>query len=139
MNVISPIKPSDTIDAPFAVPPVIVLDLPAPPSVNKLRKIDWMSRGYARKWRAAADKYVLAAKVRTVDPIRLRRIKRFELLIVLSERHTRVDLDNCLKCLIDYLRYIELIENDAQCNMRRLIVEWGDAPEGCRVHVRGLA
>lgn len=137
--VTSPMPRIDTSNRPFGLPADIVLDLPAPPSVNKIRKIDWINHGHAQKWRRAADKFVLAAKVRAVDPVRLRKIERFELLVILSEEHTRQDLDNSLKCLIDYLRYIELIADDAQCNMRRLTVEWGYAPEGCRVIVRGLA
>jgi len=49
-----------------------------------------------------------------------------------------MDLDNCCKVLIDYLRRIELIANDAPKNMRRLVVEWGEAPEGVRVEVTPL-
>jgi Holliday junction resolvase RusA-like endonuclease len=55
---------------------------------------------------------------------------------VLSEHHTKIDLDNGLKALIDYLRRIELIEDDSHKHMRRLVVEWGIAPMGCRVTVR---
>lgn len=135
----SPMPRIDTSDRPFGLPAEIVLDLPMPPSVNRLRKIDWEHAGVGRKWRQTADKFVMAAKVRAVDPVRLRKIERFELLVILSEQHTRQDLDNSLKCLIDYLRYIELIADDAQCNMRRLTVEWGYAPEGCRVIVRSCA
>jgi Holliday junction resolvase RusA-like endonuclease len=63
-------------------------------------------------------------------------VKRFELLIILSENHTRIDLDNGLKALIDYLRKIELIEDDSPKHMRRLVVEFGLAPFGCRVTVK---
>jgi len=114
----------------------IVLDLPAPPSVNKLRRIDWWQHKLADKWKKGADGYVLAAKCRAENPVRLMKISRFELFITMSETHTKVDLDNSLKCLIDYLRHIELIENDAPKNMRGLHVVWGHAPHGCRVTVR---
>jgi Holliday junction resolvase RusA-like endonuclease len=114
----------------------IVLDLPAPPSVNKLRKIDWWQHKRAEKWKRAADGHVLVAKVRSDSPIKLNRVPRFELRIILSEHHTKQDLDNSLKCLIDYLRHIELIADDAQRNMRKVSVEWGIAPEGCRVFVK---
>lgn len=135
----SPMPLIDTTDAPFLTPLDIVLDLPAPPSINKLRKIDWWNHKRASKWRRLADGFVLAAKGRTRDPIKLKRIHRFELHITMSEAHTRIDLDNGIKCLIDYLHAIELIENDAPKNMRRLTVEWGRAPEGCRVLVRPCA
>lgn len=135
MNVISPMQPIDTSDRPFGLPPDVVIDLPAPPSINKLRKIDWLNFKKFKQWKKAADSFVLAAKCRSRDPIKLNRIPRFELHITMSEDHTGIDLDNGLKCLIDYLHAIELIENDAPKNMRRIVVEWGRAPEGCRVVV----
>ncbi len=126
-------------DPPFACPPDIVLDLPAPPSVNKTRRVDWLGARVAKKWVNLCDPYVLAAKCRAVDPVRFNRIKRFELTITLSEAHTNIDLDNGLKVLIDYLRRIELIEDDAKRNMRGLHVTWGVAPAGVRVTVRPVA
>lgn len=129
----------DTSDAPFAVPVDVVIDLPVPPSVNRIRKIDWANGRVEKRWRQVADGFVLAAKCRSRDPLRLNRIPRFELHITMSDKHTRMDLDNGIKVLIDYLRLIELIENDAPKNMRRITVEWGHAPEGCRVTVRGVA
>jgi hypothetical protein len=59
--------------------------------------------------------------------------------VVLSEHHCKIDLDNGLKALIDYLRRIELIEDDSPKHMRRLVVEFGLAPMGCRVVVRACA
>lgn len=125
-------------DPPFAVPPDIILDLPAPPSVNRTRKIDWKGKRQLTAWGNTADAYVLAAKGRAVQPLKLRKIACFELHILISEHHTRIDLDNGLKALIDYLRRIELIEDDGPKHMRRLTVEWGLAPHGCRVTVKSL-
>ena len=124
--------------APIAteLPPGIVLDLPAPPSVNKTRKVDWAARGVVRAWTNVADGFVTAAKARTISPLKLVKIPKFELNILLSEHHTRIDLDNGLKSVIDYLRRIELIEDDSPKHMRRLVIEWGVAPFGCRVIVR---
>lgn len=139
MTITSPMPVIDTSRAPFALQTEITLDLPAPPSINKLRKIDWWNHKRANKWRRLADNFVLAAKGRTRDPVKLMRVAKFELHIVMSEKHTRIDLDNGLKCLIDYLHAIELIENDAPKNLRRLTVEWGHAPEGCRVTVKEIA
>jgi Holliday junction resolvase RusA-like endonuclease len=123
-------------DPPFAVPPDIVLDLPAPPSVNKVRRVDWSAVRSVKAWQNVANAYVLAAKGRTNSPLRLTKIARFELHIVMSEHHTGIDLDNGLKSLIDYLRKIELIEDDSPKHMRGLHVVWGTAPHGCRVTVR---
>jgi Holliday junction resolvase RusA-like endonuclease len=130
---------ADTSAPPFAVPSDIILDLPVPPSVNRLRRIDWAKRDVARAWVNVADAYIIVAKGRTISPLRLRKLSRFELLIVLSEHHTKIDLDNSLKSLIDYLKRIEIIEDDGPKHMRRLTVEWGLAPHGCRVTVRACA
>lgn len=123
-------------DPPFAMPPEIVLDLPAPPSVNRTRKIDWKGKRQLTSWSNVADAYVLAAKGRAISPLKLIRVPRFELLVTMSEHHTKIDLDNGLKALIDYLRRIQLIEDDSPKHMRRLVVQWGLAPHGCRVTVR---
>lgn len=125
-------------DPPFAVPPDIILDLPAPPSVNRTRKVDWKAVKTLKAWSNVADAYVLAAKGRQISPLRLKKIKRFELHITLSEHHTKIDLDNGLKALIDYLRKIELIEDDSPKHLRGLHVVWGLAPMGCRVTVKEI-
>jgi Holliday junction resolvase RusA-like endonuclease len=122
-------------DPPFAVPADITLDLPPPPSVNRTRKLDFSSLRITNEWKNVANAYVLAAKGRKNSPLKLTKISRFELLIVMAET-SRTDLDNGLKILIDYLRKIELIENDSPKHMRRLVVEFGHAPFGCRVTVK---
>lgn len=127
------------VDPPFAPAADIVLDLPAPPSVNRTRKIDWKGKRQLTAWGNVADAYVLAAKGRSRSPLVLKKIPRFELLITISEHHTKIDLDNGLKALIDYLRRIELIEDDGPKHMRRLVVQWGSAIHGCRVTVRPCA
>jgi Holliday junction resolvase RusA-like endonuclease len=123
-------------DPPFAVPADIILDLPAPPSVNRTRRVDWSSVRTVKAWHNVANAYVLAAKGRALSPLRLSKVARFELHIVMSEHHSKIDLDNGLKALIDYLRKIELIEDDSPKHMRRLVVEFGTAPHGCRVTVK---
>lgn len=112
-----------------------VLDLPVPPSANRFRRANWGKGGYAliKAWHAKADALLFAVKYRPLY------LERFELHITVSEQHTGMDLDNGLKALIDYLRRIEAIANDAPANMRRIVVEWGDAPEGVRVQIKGAA
>jgi len=116
----------------------IVLDLPPPLSVNKTRRYDWSSHKRAQAWTRAADALVLVAKCRVENPFRPLLIKRFQLKVTLSEAHTKIDLDNSIKLVCDYLRRIDVIEDDSWKHMRRLVVEWGDAPEGCRVEVQPL-
>ena len=50
-----------------------------------------------------------------------------------------MDLDNCVKHLIDYARKIELIIDDSPKYMRRIVVDWGHAPEGVRLTLREVA
>jgi Holliday junction resolvase RusA-like endonuclease len=113
----------------------IVIDLPAPPSVNRTRRVDWAATKVIKAWQNVANAYVLSAKGRTNSPLKLTKVPRFELHIVMSEQ-SRIDLDNGLKALIDYLRKIELIEDDSPKHLRRLVVEFGRAPFGCRVTVK---
>lgn len=123
-------------DAPFHCPADIVLDLPAPISVNKLRRIDWANQKLVQRWRDAANGLLLVAKRRPVDPLRFNTVERFELGIVLDETKVRSDADNCAKILIDYLCTIGLIIDDAPKHMRKVTIEWGEAPEGCRVTIK---
>jgi len=125
-------------DPPFAVPPNMVIDLPTPPSVNRTRKLDFSSLRATNAWKNVANAYVLAAKGRRLSPLRLLKVPRFELLVVFSE-NSKLDLDNGLKIVIDYLRKIEAIEDDSPKHMRRLVVEFGHAPLGVRVTVRPCA
>jgi len=123
-------------DAPFHAPPDIILDLPPPISVNETRKIDWTAHRRLGEWKRKADAFVLEAKRRKINPLKLTKIKRFEIWITLSESLVNIDADNAPKHLIDYLRLIELIENDAKKNMRAVHVTWGFAPAGCRVVIK---
>jgi hypothetical protein len=126
-------------DAPFHCPPDVVLDLPPPISVNKLRRVDWANQRSVHRWRDAANGLLLVAKRRPVNPLRFRTVERFELRIVLDETKVKLDADNCAKILIDYLCTIGVIVDDAPKHMRKVTIEWGEAPEGCRVTVRPCA
>lgn len=111
-----------------------VLDLPVPPSVNRTRRGDfWTGSNRMKRWHQAADGLLLAARFRPLF------LERFELHVTFSEQRTDMDLDNGLKALIDYLRRIEAIADDAPKNLRRLVVEWGEAPEGVRVEIRPVS
>lgn len=135
MKITSPLPVIDTSRAPFALPIDIVLDLPAPPSVNRMRKWDAASQRMVNDWKKAADKFVLTQ--RRGQPRKI--YGAFAVEITMSEAHTGIDLDNGVKALIDYMRRIDAIENDSQKFLRKLTVIWGTAPEGCRVTVRPFA
>jgi Holliday junction resolvase RusA-like endonuclease len=113
---------------------MIVLDLPMPPSVNRI----WRRRGgggmYLAKeyqdWINRANNFLLAQKCK----INGRQIKgRFELTLTISDRQRRGDLDNRLKTVLDFCQRVNLIENDKHAE--RIVLEWGNAPEGCRVRL----
>lgn len=131
--------PGVPVDPPFACPPDIMIELPVPPSVNRSRRINWAARPKFMKWLGMADKCVLAARCRVRDSIRNRCIEGpFEAIITLSEAHTKMDLDNGVKALIDFARRVELIEDDCQKFFRRLTVQWGEAPTGCKLVLRPM-
>lgn len=124
-----------TSNPPFAVPPVIVFDLPAPPSINRVRRVDWKFQKMVDRWKREAGGFVLLQ--RRGQPRKV--YGPYELLIVMSEAHMRMDLDNGVKSIIDYLQRIDAVEGDDQPRLRKLTVEWGDAPQGCRVHIRAIS
>jgi crossover junction endodeoxyribonuclease RusA len=133
-------------DAPFHCPPELVVDLPYPPSVNRLWRSTaaeknrvYLSPSYV-KWKGAADALLFADR----NWHRKGKITgAFHIDISLcptSQGHPRGDLDNRIKAVLDYLQRVEIIANDKNC--QRLLAEWVDlsrAPHGCRVALRPLA
>ena len=124
------------VDLPFAPPLDIVLDLPPPPSVNKTRKVDWRAQPKVRAWIKGANALTTFAWAAGKRPKEI--LGRFEATIILNEIKTKADLDNTPKRLIDYARYLGLIADDSPKYMRRVIIEWGEAPEGCRLILRPM-
>jgi crossover junction endodeoxyribonuclease RusA len=110
----------------------IVLDLPAPPSVNRLwrsgRKRVFRSKAYV-DWLRAADAAVMASRRFPKKKIE----GPFAAHVTLS-RKVRGDLDNRVKGLLDFLQSREIIKNDSNC--KRLTVERGEAEAGCRLTLR---
>ena len=129
-------------DAPFHCPPDIVLDLPAPPSTNRIwmrakagKRAVFTSPEYKR-WKRNADDLIAAmAQFRGVKPIR----GTFEAEIILSEKHTHTDLDNSAKAVLDYAVRCNLVTDDAPKYLRRLVMGWGYAPHGCRLTIKAHA
>lgn len=111
----------------------IVLHLPAPVSVNKSRRVDWKGQQQVKDWVRLADQFLTVAKSR--KEVRFERLQRYELHITLSEDHCRVDQDNGLKILIDFLHSREITANDGPKQLRKTTIEWGYAPAGVLLRV----
>ena len=123
----------DTSDRPFGLPADTVLYLPPPPSVNRTRRMDGAGYAVLAKWEQLADKEILARG----GMRKLPRIPgRFEATLVIDEHLNNIDLDNGIKAVIDYARRLELIVDDDKRHMRRVTIEWGHAPTGCRLILR---
>jgi Holliday junction resolvase RusA-like endonuclease len=120
-----------------------VLDLPYPPSVNKIwRKaafgVGMTSAPEYVNWKAQSDKLVMMlGQLRGRPTI----AGSFEARIVVDATKKRGaqrgDLDNKIKACLDAAQRYELIADDKNCE--RLTIEWGDAPHGCRLILRELA
>lgn len=110
--------------------PAIVIDIPVPPSVNKMRRWNKAAQPIIDAWVKHAHGVVTASRTYKRE---LAIDGPYELRIVLNEAMCRSDPDNVVKAGIDYLRRIELIRDDSPRYARRITIEWGEAPEGCRL------
>lgn len=123
------------IDLPFLPPPDTILDVPVPPSVNRVRGLNKAGLHRGRVWAKRADMALMAnGQYRTAQ----KNITRFELQIILDEKQCHADLDNVAKCAIDYLHRIQIVVNDSPKHMRKVSIEWGHAPAGCRLIVKPI-
>lgn len=114
----------------------MTLDLPFPPSLNSI----WRSRrghktgkpafyldGAYKAWKREADALAMAQKPLPRVP------GAFAATVVLSagKRRSNTDADNRVKVVLDWLQRAGCIDNDSKAE--RITVQWGEAPEGCRV------
>jgi Holliday junction resolvase RusA-like endonuclease len=137
-------------DPPFACPPDdpvvggLVIDLPYPPSVNKIWKSAsalasnkvYLSPSYV-KWKSLADALLMSQRGwmsrRLTGPFSI------DIDLCPPARYPRGDLDNRIKATLDFLQRASVIANDKDC--QRLVAQWvgqGRAPEGCRVTLRPM-
>ena len=123
-------------DPPFAVPADIVLDIPLPPSVNRTRKIDWKNWKSYKKWRS--DTYFHLKANRQLDKAP-RGIQQYELRITLDWLRCNQDPDNPIKAASDLLKVLGVITDDSPKFAKRITIEWGSAPDGCRLTLRPVA
>lgn len=105
----------------------IYLDLPLPLSVNRARRIDWAAKKKRDDWIALADALVVSSGQHRQRPI----IGAFEARITIATG-SRMDLDNGLKALLDYAVRLELVKDDSPKYLKRITVEFGDAPKGAK-------
>lgn len=123
----------------------IVVDLPYPPSVNKIwrstaaisSKRVYLAPSYVL-WKTHADALLMSergwTKKRLAGPFEI------EIDLCCPAKHPRGDLDNRIKAVLDYLQRAEIVSNDKYC--QRLLVQWVEqerAPHGCRVILRPCA
>jgi Holliday junction resolvase RusA-like endonuclease len=127
-------------DPPFACPPDeviggVIIDLPCPPSVNRIWRAN---RAGANKVSKSAEykSWLKRADALAMSTGQFRGLKTiagpFEATIIL--KRIPGDLDNRAKGVLDWLQSRAVISDDKYCE--RLVLEWGDAPTGCRVTVR---
>ena len=112
----------------------IHLSLPAPPSVNATRRIDKAGIRAKREWIKHCDGYVYADG----GVKRLGRIPgTYEAQLILDPNLTRLDIDNAIKNVLDYVSlHLELVTDDSPKYLRRVVIEFDTAPRGCRVVLR---
>lgn len=122
----------DVSNPPFALPADIVLDLPAPISVNRIwrkTKTGVIKSDAYQKWIRRADAMLLeTGQIKGVKPI----YGRFTALIIV--KRSNLDLDNNSKCLLDFVQSRNFIVDDKFCE--ELTLRWGNAPSGCRLTLR---
>lgn len=119
------------------IPAAIVIDLPTPISVNRIWRANKAggkrvskSREYV-SWQKSADALAMSTgQFRGLKTV----VGPFEAHIVL--KRVTGDLDNRAKGVLDWLQSRSVIVDDKYCE--RLLLEWGEAPTGCRVTVRPL-
>lgn len=123
------------IDPPFLAPIECVIELPVPPTVNSVRRRHGMGSRRRDAWFAQADVAIMAGGG-------LRKFAKMpaacEVLITVDEK-ARIDLDGVTKYLIDWARRVGLIVDDDKRYVRRVTLEWGDVPKGCRLLLRSIA
>lgn len=128
-------------DPPFACPPDVAIDLPFPPSVNRIWRNGssgadsvYLAPSYV-KWKKAADALLYSS--REWRSVKITGRFTAEIFVCPPKGHQRGDLDNRIKAILDYLQHVGIIVDDKYC--MRLTIEWVDparAPEGMRVVVR---
>lgn len=108
----------------------IDLGFPLAPSVNQFMSRLGNQSPVVRRWRKQADMAFMVQTMRGRRPAGI--VGPYEIEITWADN--KADISNRIKALEDYLEDLHLIENDRLC--RRMLVQFGEAPRGCRVRLR---
>lgn len=110
---------------------MVTLELPYPPSVNSIwrrgrnrrtkKPVVYLDKKYAA-WKVEADGWFMQQRSKKTvgDPV----MGPFEAHLAFSteKRRKGSDLDNRIKCVMDFLQGVGLIENDSKCE--KLTATW---------------
>ena len=109
----------------------MILDLPMPPSANRLwrlgKKGPYSDKQYVA-WQEECHALFLQFRWHK-KPIR----GPYQLWITCDRSKRRGDLDNRCKAVVDLLHRMGVTDDDSK--LERIVAEFGDAPVGCRVLV----
>lgn len=120
-------------DCPQAKPATgFTLHLPRPTSVNRgIKYLGNKSPGTVR-WFTQCNRHIMMMRPKP-KPVH----GEFTIDVMIDKSWKRkVDLDNMIKRLLDYLERVELIDNDKLCD--DIHMHWGAAHGGCVVTVRSV-
>ena len=133
-------EPPDVSNPPFKLGVDCVVDLPMPPSVNRIwRRLQSrvvLAPAYDR-WKRQADLCAIADRDWRSKP---RMADAFKALILLDRARRAGDVDNRVKAVLDWAQSRELIKNDKLCE--EITARWVatvEAPKGCRLILRAVA
>lgn len=147
-----PFIPPDVSEQPFAPPLECVMDLPFPPSVNRIwrtSRVDPLKRNNVylsteyRTWMRQANSAVLVNgtwRKRTAMPAEFKALILLDRAQRLTSKGNASDVDNRIKAVLDWAQRSELIANDALCE--EVTARWAptaEAPHGCRLVLRSVA
>jgi Holliday junction resolvase RusA-like endonuclease len=110
----------------------IVLDVPLPPSVNKIRRINWATYGDYKRWQADADKTLMLHKQNKQHAI----VGPYVIIITVDYDRFQGDLDNILKGIVDYCVTRKFVSDDRKKFMRGVAIRFEEGlPEPCRITI----
>jgi len=132
------------MNTPLASSHDIVIDLPYPPSINRIWRSSAVIKSGSQKvylaptykaWKSEADALLMTQRGWTlrsfVGPFSL------DLALCPPKGQPRGDLDNRIKAVLDFLQRVSIVSNDKHCQLICAYwVESGQAPHGARVTVK---
>lgn len=106
------------------------LTLPAPPSTNSL------FRNVPGKGRVKTIRYltwIRAAQNQAMAQPRFHVAGSYGMEVIVRRRNSRLDLDNCLKAIGDFLVTCGYVDDDR--HLSAIVARWGEDVDGCLVRV----